>query len=434
MVRSTKRKRTNDDYVTVPPPTRLQTAGLDTPRSRRISDATVEDTLSPRTAVSARFQGLRLQGSESMSPTRRMTRCSSIRIHEDPGPEPESESVQQMLPGEFIEIAETPEPSVSSGPTSGPTSLPTSRMTRRSSSRIHEDPESEVEPESVRQMSPEDATHISETPEPSDSSISIPETRYDEQVDTALIRERPSQAIFEFTAGGVIPYSPPSSSAELQQETPSKANQPYADPMTPQDSPFKHRDHISESPPAISTPIPRSSSPSARKLSSHKRRSSDVSEIPESSNDADVDADLALSSSASDDEGSTLWWQDSEITGHDPADPDEDNRGVNGIGYQKSKAEAWKIQESKRKQIAEWRSRELKEARKLRSGKRSMGGVLGGRVSKTKSRSGSPVERRSSPGLSLRGKKGAEEVLGMTSVVPQEVQQSPRKGVRFEES
>lgn len=91
------------------------------------------------------------------------------------------------------------------------------------------------------------------------------------------------------------------------------------------------------------------------------------------------------------------WWQPSEITGHTPDDPDEDNYGVNGIGYQKSKAEAWNISQKKKRQLAEWRSREAREARALRAGgRKSMaglggGGVASGRVTKSGSRSGSPV-------------------------------------------
>jgi len=127
----------------------------------------------------------------------------------------------------------------------------------------------------------------------------------------------------------------------------------------------------------------------------------------ESSSESDFEMDEA--------ELSKYWWQPSEITGHDPADPDEDDRGANGIGYQKTKQEAWKIGQQRKKQIAEWRNREAKEARALRAGGRK---TLMGRVSKPNSRSGSPVERRVR--LSPVLKRSGQGVV------------SPSKAVRFE--
>lgn len=75
---------------------------------------------------------------------------------------------------------------------------------------------------------------------------------------------------------------------------------------------------------------------------------------------------------------SQLWWQDSEITGHTPSDPDEDNYGVNGVGYQKTRSEAAAVAEKRRRQVELWRSREMKDARSRRAdGRRALGRISG---------------------------------------------------------
>lgn len=150
--------------------------------------------------------------------------------------------------------------------------------------------------------------------------------------------------------------------------------------------------------PSMSPPpqaVPRCRSPSARRL---LHRSPPPSEISSSPSEAEL---------------AQFWWQPSEIVGHDPDDPEEDNRGVNGIGYQKTKAEQWRISEKKKRQISEWRLREAKEARSLRAGGRR---VMMGRVSKPGSRAGSPSDStargRSSPvPRSVSDEKRMEEVV-----------------------
>lgn len=346
---SNKRKRDSDGNP-VAPPTRIQTTGLETPRTRRISDMALEDGLSPRAAMSARLSGLNLRG--NMSPTRRTTlatRRKSWSMHEDTNPVSDHQESSQPSSENVLEIEETPEPSVS---------IPESR--------------SESEAESIRQRT----------------------------------ARRP---IFEFKAGSA-PTPSPMTDTDHPPSTPPTSKQSRLsiaeNPNTP--SPSKRRRQESSSPSPVNTPIPRSLSPSARKLS--KRLS--ISSV-----DYDSDSDNGFDQSA-------LWWQDSEITGHDPQDPDEDNRGVNGIGYQKTKAEAWKISERRKKQIAEWRSREAKEARALRAGGRR---TLMGRV--TKSRSGSPVEQRGDRGRSSPGLKNRLEEEGLVMTAANVV----RKGVRFNE-
>lgn len=66
----------------------------------------------------------------------------------------------------------------------------------------------------------------------------------------------------------------------------------------------------------------------------------------------------------------TLWWKDTEITGHEPTDPTDDGYGMNGIGFIPTPAvEEARIRLRKR-QLAEWKNREAKEARQERSDRR----------------------------------------------------------------
>ncbi|KAL8982560.1 MAG: hypothetical protein Q9205_002972 [Flavoplaca limonia] len=63
----------------------------------------------------------------------------------------------------------------------------------------------------------------------------------------------------------------------------------------------------------------------------------------------------------------SLWWADAEITGHDPKDPSDDGEGINGVGFIPTPAMASARAERRRKQVAEWKSREAREARQRRS-------------------------------------------------------------------
>lgn len=67
---------------------------------------------------------------------------------------------------------------------------------------------------------------------------------------------------------------------------------------------------------------------------------------------------------------SSLWWKDSEITGHDPKDPTDDGYGINGIGFIPTPAIANARAERRKRQVAEWRNREAREARQKRSDRR----------------------------------------------------------------
>jgi hypothetical protein len=65
-----------------------------------------------------------------------------------------------------------------------------------------------------------------------------------------------------------------------------------------------------------------------------------------------------------------FYWQDSEITGHDPQDPDDDLYGINGIGFKPTPAMAQQRSQQRKKQLSEYRSREAREARQQRSARR----------------------------------------------------------------
>ena len=66
----------------------------------------------------------------------------------------------------------------------------------------------------------------------------------------------------------------------------------------------------------------------------------------------------------------TLWWRDEEITGHNPSDPSDDGYGINGVGFLPTPAIANARAERRKKQVAEWKNREAKEARQKRGDRR----------------------------------------------------------------
>lgn len=67
---------------------------------------------------------------------------------------------------------------------------------------------------------------------------------------------------------------------------------------------------------------------------------------------------------------STLWWTDTEITGHNPTDPTDDGYGINGVGFVPTPAIANARAERRKRQVADWKNREAKEARQKRSDRR----------------------------------------------------------------
>lgn len=70
---------------------------------------------------------------------------------------------------------------------------------------------------------------------------------------------------------------------------------------------------------------------------------------------------------------SDQYWHESEITGHDPDDPNDDGYGINGIGFKPTPAIAWARSQKRKQQLADYRSREAREARQRRSERRRLG-------------------------------------------------------------
>ncbi|KAJ9654083.1 hypothetical protein H2198_006822 [Neophaeococcomyces mojaviensis] len=258
-------------------------------------------------------------------------------------------------------------------------SLSPTRVTRRISWSIDSiKPEAEIT-ESPHELA-DKAMVMEEMLEPSISSAAASESSTDNAHQTTnqnLFRTK-----FQFNAG---PSTDTTSNASVITSSSKRAKLAFADmpqSSTATPSPAK-RCRVSTPPPSTPAP-PLSPSPLAK-----KRPHSPNPESATSPRATDADMDT----SEPDPNLSEFWWQPSEIIGHSPSDPEEDNRGINGIGYQKTKAEARNISEKKKKQIAEWRAREAKEARALRAGgRRSLGGVVSGRVMKSRSRSPAPSE------------------------------------------
>lgn len=67
---------------------------------------------------------------------------------------------------------------------------------------------------------------------------------------------------------------------------------------------------------------------------------------------------------------SDQFWHDSEITGHDPKDPNDDLYGINGIGFRPTPAIAWSRSQHRKQQLTEYKNREAREARQQRSERR----------------------------------------------------------------
>ena len=63
---------------------------------------------------------------------------------------------------------------------------------------------------------------------------------------------------------------------------------------------------------------------------------------------------------------SDLVWDDSEITGHAPTDPADDGYGINGVGFRPTAAMAYDRAQRRKRQVADWKSREAREARMKR--------------------------------------------------------------------
>lgn len=68
---------------------------------------------------------------------------------------------------------------------------------------------------------------------------------------------------------------------------------------------------------------------------------------------------------------SPFHWHHSEITGHLPNDdPDDDGRGINGIGFRPTAAVAHARASKRAQQVREWRARETMDERRRRAARR----------------------------------------------------------------
>ncbi|EAA26705.1 hypothetical protein NCU04550 [Neurospora crassa OR74A] len=67
----------------------------------------------------------------------------------------------------------------------------------------------------------------------------------------------------------------------------------------------------------------------------------------------------------------SLTWQDSEITVYDPDDSDDDGTGINGIGFRPTPEMEHARRMKRKKQLAEYRKREMGEARARRKERRA---------------------------------------------------------------
>ena len=76
-------------------------------------------------------------------------------------------------------------------------------------------------------------------------------------------------------------------------------------------------------------------------------------------------------------EDSPLTWHDSEITGHNPTDPNDDGYGINGVGFRPTAAIAWARSQKRKQQVADYRTREAREARARRNERRRNGSNSG---------------------------------------------------------
>lgn len=74
-----------------------------------------------------------------------------------------------------------------------------------------------------------------------------------------------------------------------------------------------------------------------------------------------------------DPEDNPMTWHESEITGHNPTDPNDDGYGINGIGFKPTPAIAWARSQKRKQQLADYKNREAREARQRRNERRRGG-------------------------------------------------------------
>ncbi|KAI1981633.1 hypothetical protein LOZ55_000655 [Ophidiomyces ophidiicola] len=138
-----------------------------------------------------------------------------------------------------------------------------------------------------------------------------------------------------------------------------KANQEQsavAQPQTPRSEPLSSEHRLMNE-----TPAKRSNT-----RSTNKNDSSSSSKNPSSSQRKRRKSPPLTTAPAE----NPLTWHDSEITGYDPMDPDDDGYGLDGIGYKPTAAVAWDRERYRERQIQDWKSREACEEREKRRERR----------------------------------------------------------------
>lgn len=106
---------------------------------------------------------------------------------------------------------------------------------------------------------------------------------------------------------------------------------------------------------------------------SGEQTTSNLSKTSQEDDSTPANASQILSRSKSpplDGEISDKFWHDSEITGHDPTDPNDDGYGINGIGFRPTPALAWSRSQRRKQQLTDLKNREAREARQQRSERR----------------------------------------------------------------
>ncbi|KAI6866570.1 hypothetical protein KC343_g12169 [Hortaea werneckii] len=118
----------------------------------------------------------------------------------------------------------------------------------------------------------------------------------------------------------------------------------------------------------LASPPPPLASPKPSSASKKPHRTDSATSSPSSKQD---DTSTYLLN----DDPTSLTWQDDEITGHelDANDPGDDGLGINGIGFRPTPAEAEARSQRRKKQIANWKAQEAKEARQRRMDRRRGG-------------------------------------------------------------
>jgi hypothetical protein len=175
-------------------------------------------------------------------------------------------------------------------------------------------------------------------------------------IDISLDESESTQAPTDLTFNHTAPSGPTSNLPDTQvNTTESKERTTEAQSVESNHETSQEEQIEIETPPSTNLTEPSTPSPVSKKItpkSSPKRRNLNRSPPPGEGSE------------------NPFTWQDSEITGYDPADPSDDGYGINGIGFKPTAAVAWARSQKRQKQLAEWKAREAREARERRRERR----------------------------------------------------------------